>query len=111
MYAFCGGTGVLPLLDLIYEILLRIYSEKVEHKRLNRLPDKFKLVLYWAVSKAEVLNGLEIITDTYLMGKKHNMDIFELHLRTSSGESIKGIPEFSARLDFQTVGSVFQPSS
>lgn len=37
-YAFCGGTGVLPLLDLIYEILLEVYFQKIEKKKLNRLP-------------------------------------------------------------------------
>jgi ferredoxin-NADP reductase len=57
-YAFCGGTGVLPLLDLIYEILLEIYFRKVENKRLNRLPENFKFILYLAINKAEFLNGL-----------------------------------------------------
>lgn len=56
--AFCGGTGVLPLLDLMYEILLTIYCEKVERKRCNRLPEKFKFILYLAIAKAEFLNGL-----------------------------------------------------
>ena len=51
-YAFCGGTGVLPLLDLIYEILLKIYVLKVEKRNLNRLPDKFRLVMFLAINKA-----------------------------------------------------------
>jgi ferredoxin-NADP reductase len=84
-YAFCGGTGVLPLLDLIYEILLKIYFLHVEKKHLNRLPDRFKFVLYLAIGKTDFMNGLELITKTYLLSKKYGLDIFDLRLRISTG--------------------------
>ena len=49
-YAFCGGTGVLPLLDLIYELLLEVYRRVSKTNSIPRLPPGFKLTLYLSVN-------------------------------------------------------------
>lgn len=80
-----------------------MYHLKVEKKRLNRLPPNFKFVLYLAIPKAEFLNGLELITKTYILGKQYEMDIFDLHLRISTGENINKVPQFLPKLNADTI--------
>lgn len=55
-----------------------------------------------------MLNGLEMITKTYLLSKKYGMDIFDLNLRISSGQAIKDIPEFASRLSAETIRSAIK---
>lgn len=54
-YAFCGGTGVLPLLDLVYEVLMEVYRRVSKTSAVCRLPPDFRLTMYLSVNSNEDL--------------------------------------------------------
>lgn len=48
--AFCGGTGVLPLLDLVYELLLELYRRVARTGTPSRLPPNFRLSMHLSLN-------------------------------------------------------------
>lgn len=85
-FAFCGGTGVLPLLDLIYEILLEVYRRASGSNTPARLPEGFRFTLYLSINTPEDLKGLDIIPLTYGYCRKLKLDLLQLFLRVSKGD-------------------------
>jgi hypothetical protein len=98
-FAFCGGTGVLPLLDLIYEILLEVYRRASGSNTPARLPEGFRFTLYLSINTPEDLKGLDIIPLTYGYCRKLKLDLLQLFLRVSKGEHPQNIPRLESRLD------------
>jgi len=90
---------VLPLLDLIYEILLEIYRRVSKTNAVSRLPQGFRLTLYLSVNTEQDLQGFDLIPRTYFYCSKYQLDIFKLFVRVSKGGQPAGIPKLQSRLD------------
>lgn len=68
--AICGGTGVIPLLDLVYELLLELHRRATSPSSPSRLPVPFRLTMYLSLNTPQDLESLSLIPTVYLLGKQ-----------------------------------------
>lgn len=90
---------MLPLLDLIYELLLEAYRRVSKTSSVARIPPGFQLTLYLSVNTQEDLQGFDLVPRVFFYCSKYQLDIFKLFVRVSKGEHPAGIPKFESRLD------------
>lgn len=54
----CGGTGILPFLDLLNYHLIMCYNELIEHPNLLKVPNLNRYItLFYSVTAEEELLG------------------------------------------------------
>lgn len=90
---------MLPLLDLIYELLQEVYRRVSKTNSISRLPSNFRLTLYLSVNTTEDLQAFDLVSRTYFYCNKYELDIFKLFVRVSKGDHPAGIPKLESRLD------------
>ena len=111
---FCGGTGILPFVDLldyllkksIYKALLTMFGKDVAEKTNVFNEDyeetfgpQFKLILYASFQSKEEVDYLDFIITLYNINKKYNLNYFDMILRFNAGLNIPGIPTINSYFD------------
>ena len=111
---FCGGTGILPFIDLfdfllrksIYHVLLTTISKEVadqmnhfEEDYEDTFGSKFKVILYGAFQTKEEFEYLGFILTLFNINKKYNLNYFDMILRFSDGTKLPGIKEINSYFD------------
>lgn len=114
-YIFCGGTGILPFLDLLDYLLKKAIftdlhqnfnSEELislnayKEDYIGSLNNNFKLILFASFANDEEFIGADIITKLYEIVKEKNMDWFDMKIRIADKNTIfKNIPVISGYFD------------
>ncbi len=111
---FCGGTGILPFIDLldfllrksIYHVLLTMMSKKVAEKTNYFKEDyedifgsKFKVYLYAAFQTKEEFESFGFILTLFNINKKYNLNYFDMILRFNDSAELPGVKIVNSYFD------------
>jgi len=111
---FCGGTGILPFIDLldfllkksIYHILLTTLGKTMAEQTNYFKEDyesafgsKFKVILYGAFQTKEEFEYFGFILTLFNINKKYNLNYFDMILRFTDGTELPGLKIINSYFD------------
>ena len=110
----CGGTGILPFIDLldfllrksIYHVLSTTMGKKVAEQTNFFKEDfeeafgsKFKVILYGAFQTKEEFEYFGFILNLFNINKKYNLNYFDMILRFTDGTELPGVKTINSYFD------------
>lgn len=121
---FCGGTGILPFVDLldyllkkcIYHVLLNKFGVNTAKKinphnedYENTFGTKFKVQLFCSFNDVQEFSYLTFIKDLYEINRINKLNMFEMVVRLNDQKGIDGIPSTSSYFDLNFMNQYLVP--